>query len=155
VNTKAATNEGSDKARKRDRLRREVAFLKAIGAPPQRLLVSRSERNVLERVTTNHAGGVTGAVSDYGALRSLAKHVREQMRPHLEEARRTLLTQVRAMSADSPASQVDEARELLAALRVFDPDGQQLDEAGENLDRLVHGETPRLDSNGGATRRNC
>lgn len=155
MNTRAAANEGSDKARKRDRLRREVAFLKAIGAPPQRLLVSRSERNVLERVTSNRATSAHGAVSDYDVLRSLAKHVREQMRPHLEEARRALLTQARAISAESPASQIDEALELLGALRVFDPDGQQLDEVGEHLDRLVHGETPRLDSNGGATRRNC
>lgn len=136
----------------RERLKREISVLKAIGMPP-RLLLARGERTVRQRIDTHHGDVATAVVSDASAVRSLAKHVRGQMQRELDVARRELLMQVKQLNANSPASQVEESMGMLSALRWFDPTGHQLDEAEDSLNKLVYGDPPPPDKSGGAQRR--
>jgi len=135
----------------RERLKREISVLKAIGMPP-RLLLARGERTVRQRIDTHHGDVATAVVSDASAVRSLAKHVRGQMQRELDVARRELLMQVKQLNANSPASQVEESMGMLSALRWFDPTGHQLDEAEDSLNKLVYGDPPPPDKSGGARR---
>ncbi|MBN1612093.1 MAG: hypothetical protein JW940_36010 [Polyangiaceae bacterium] len=137
----------------RERLKQEIAVLKAIGATPERLLAARSERTVRQRVGPNHAATPVATVSDLSAVRALARQTRGAMQPHLDTARRTLLTQVKQPAPRSSTQQITESVELLQALRCFDPAGQQLEEAAESLAQWVHGDTPRHDTAGGTQRR--
>ena len=136
----------------RERLKREISVLKALGIPP-RLFIARGDRTVRERIEAHRGDLATAIVSDASAVRSLAKHVRGQMQRELDVARRELLVQVKQLNAQSPASQVEESMGMLSALRWFDPTGHQLDEAEASLTRLVHGDPPPPDKSGGAQRR--
>lgn len=136
----------------RERLKREISVLKAIGVSP-RLFLARGERTVRQRIDAHRGDLATAVVSDASAVRSLAKHVRGQMQRELDVARRELLVQVKQLNALSPASQVEESMGMLSALRWFDPTGHHLDEAEDSLNKLVYGDPPPPDKSGGAQRR--
>ena len=136
----------------RERLKREISVLKAMGVPP-RLFLARGERMVRQRIDTPRGESPTAIVSDASAVRSLAKHVRGQMQRELDVARRELLSQVKQLNAHSSASQVEESMAMLSALRWFDPAGHQYDEADDSLNKLVYGDSPPPDKSGGAQRR--
>jgi len=151
VNKRTTSDDYRDRGARRDRLKREIAVLKAIGAPP-RFFAARAERLLRQRIEPTR-GEPLATVTDASAVRSLAKHMRGKMQRELDQARRELLLQVKQLGPDPSASQLDESLTLLNALRWFDPAGQQLDEAADSLNKLVHGELPVTDKAGGAQRR--
>lgn len=151
MNTSVVNLFDGERVARRDRLKREVAFLKAIGAPTERLLRPLVPNARCERV--NVTENAADSVVDPAVVRELAKPLREAMRPHLDEARRSLLAQARALTPQSPASQVQEAIELLEALRHFDVGGSQTEEIAEHLARIVHGTVTHRDGSGGSQRR--
>jgi hypothetical protein len=152
VNKKTTSDDYRDRGARRERFKREIAVLKAIGAPP-RLFAARAERLVRQRIETAR-GEPLATITDASAVRSLAKHMRGKMPRELEQARRELLVQVKQLGPDPSAEQVGESLTLLNALRWFDPAGPQLDEAADSLNKLVHGDPPPTDKPGGAQRRN-
>ena len=144
--------DANSKARIRDRLKRELAYLHALGVPPHRFLAARQARSECLCKPAPPLDTDSGSATDLEAVRALAKHVREDMRPYIDEARRALVAQVRTLSAQSPSPQLDEALELLWALKIFDPANAQLVEASESLHRIAHSEAVRNESTGGAMR---
>jgi hypothetical protein len=152
VNKRTTSDDYRDRGARRERLKREIAVLKAIGAPP-RLFAARAERLVRQRLEPTR-GESMASVTDASAVRSLAKHMRGKMQRELDQARRELLLQVKQLGPDSSAEQVGESLGLLNALRWFDPSGSQLDDAADSLNKLVHGDPPPTDKPGGAQRRN-
>ena len=151
MSKKTTSDDYRDRGVRRDRLKREVAVLKAIGAAP-RFFAARAERLVRQRIEPTR-GESLATVTDASAVRSLAKHMRGKMQRELDQARRELQLQVKQLGPDSSASQLDESLTLLNALRWFDPAGSQLDEAADSLNKLVHGDLPATDKAGGAQRR--
>ena len=151
MNSRKGSDDYRDRGVRRDRLKREVAVLKAFGAAP-RLFAARAERLVRQRIEPTRDES-PATVTDASAVRSLAKHMRGKMQRELDQARRELLLQVKQLGPDSSASQLDESLSLLSALRWFDPAGSQLDEAADSLNKLVHGDLPPTDKAGGAQRR--
>ena len=151
MSKKTTSDDYRDRGGRRDRLKREVAVLKAIGAAP-RLFAARAERLVRQRIEPTR-GESLATVTDASAVRSLAKHMRGKMQRELDQARRELLLQVKQLGPDSSASQLDESLSLLSALRWFDPAGSQLDEAADSLNKRVHGDLPAADKAGGSQRR--
>lgn len=141
----------SERSARRDRLRREVAYLKALGATPERFLRTLTERTRCERAPVRPTMGVATAF-DPAAVRELAKLARDSMRPWLEDARRTLIARARTLPTQT-AAELQESLELLEALRQFDAAGPQLDELADSLQRQIHATTVRRDDAGGTQRR--
>ena len=152
MNKKTTSDDYRDRGARRERLKREIAVLKAIGAPP-RLFAARAERLVRQRLEPTRAE-LSATITDASAVRSLARHMRGKMQRELDQARREFLAQMKQLGPDSSAEQVGESLTLLNALRWFDPAGPQLDEAADSLNKLVHGDLPPTDKAGGAQRRN-
>ncbi len=140
----------NERSARRDRLKREVAYLKALGATPERFLRTLTERTRCERAPVLSTTGIATAF-DPAAVRELAKLARDSMRPWLDEARRTLIARTRTLSTQTTA-ELQECLDLLEAMRYFDAAGPQLDEVAETLQKHVHATSARRDDAGGTQR---